>query len=248
MKPWHENDELWAEFQSVLCAEDLSKSAATEASQAAALLMVKPGAHVLDLGCGPGRHSIELARRGYRVTGVDRTTGYLDYACKRAVEAGVEIEFVLDTMLRFRRTESFDGAINLLTSFGYFENRDDDLVVLKNLHASLKPGARVVIDMASKEFLARSYTPRHWQEVANGRFWLMDRQIVPGWEKIRVRWIFVGGGEPKEFTFEHRIYSGMELAELLRQAGFTEIGVYGGLDGRAYDREANRLVVVGKKP
>ena len=80
MTPWHENDELWAELLPLLCDEAMLKAAEIEASQAAVLLGVKPGAHVLDLGCGPGRHSLELARLGYRVTGVDRTACYLAHA------------------------------------------------------------------------------------------------------------------------------------------------------------------------
>jgi SAM-dependent methyltransferase len=244
---WHENDELWAELLPVLCGEELLKAAPTEAAHAATLLQVKPGASILDLGCGPGRHSVELARLGYRVTGVDRTAAYLSHACQRALEAVVQIEFVQENMLGFRRETAFDGAINLLTSFGYFEHREEDLVVLRNVYASVKPGARFVIDMASKEFLARTYTPKHWQEVTRGRFWLAEREVLPGWEKLRAHWVFVGGGETREFTFEHRVYSGVELADLMRQAGFAEIGIYGGLDGRPYNHESNRLVIVGKK-
>jgi SAM-dependent methyltransferase len=248
MIPWHENDELWAELLPVLCGEDMLKAAATEASQAAALLQVKPGAQILDLGCGPGRHSIELARLGYRVTGVDRTTDYLSQACKRALEARVEIEFIQESMLGFKRDSAFDGAVSLFTSFGYFEERTQDLIVLQNLHASLRPGARIVLEMAGKEFLARSYTPRHWQEVSQGRYWLVDREVVPGWEKVRVHWIFVGAGKLREFNFEHRVYSGVELADLLRQAGFADVATYGSLSGQPYNRESNRLVAVGLKP
>ncbi len=247
MSAWHENDELWLELLPLLCEEGLLKAAVQEASQAAALLQAQPGTHLLDLGCGPGRHSIELARLGYRVTGVDRTACYLDYARKRAVAEGLEIEFVQENMIGFRREGAFDGALNLLTSFGYFQDRKNDLQVLDNIHASLKTGARVVIDVASKEVLARSFSQKHWQEVGKGRFWLIEREFLPGWEKMHVSWVFVGGGEPREFVFEHRIYSGLELADLMRQAGFTEISLNGGFDGRPYDLQATRLVIVGRK-
>lgn len=202
---------------------------------------------LLDLGCGPGRHSIELARLGYTMTGVDRTACYLDHARERALTEGLDIEFVQESMLRFVREHAFDGAINLLTSFGYFEDPADDLRVLKNILGSLKAGARVVLDVAGKEFLARSNVRKHWQEVGKGRYWLMDREVLPGWGKMRAHWVFVGNGELSEFLFEHRLYSAQELADLMKQAGFADILIYGGLDGRPYDLKATRLVVVGRK-
>jgi SAM-dependent methyltransferase len=245
--PWHENDELWAELLPLLCGEGMAKAAKTEACQATALLGIKPGDHVLDLGCGPGRHSLELARLGYRVTGVDRTAQYLAHARQRGAGAGLEIEWVQASMLDFERKAAFDGAVNLLTSFGYFEERGEDLRMLRNVHASLKPGARMVIDVVGKEALPRQFVPRRWQEVKPGRFWLIECQVVPGWGKLKVRWIFIGDGEPREFAFEHQLYSAMELSEIMKQAGFVEIGTYGGLDKRPYDLEATRLVMVGRK-
>jgi len=246
MIPWHENDALWEEIRPALTGEALLKAAADEARQAAALLRIQPGARVLDMGCGPGRHTIEMARLGYRVTGVDRTASYLEEARKRLVEAGVEAELVRDTMLTFRRGEAFDGAISLLSSFGYFEDLEDDLRALRNIHFSLRPGARVVLDVMGKEILARSFIPRHWQELEAGRFWMQEREVLPGWEKMRHHWIFAGGGPRVEFEFEHRIYCGADLARLMMEAGFTT-EIYGGLDGSSYDRDATRLVAVGRK-
>lgn len=247
MTPWHENDELWAELDAALTDESALKGAAGEARQAAALLRVEPGAQLLDLGCGPGRHTLELARLGFRVTGVDRTALYLEHARARARAVGVEIELVRESMLGFRRDLAFDGAISLLSSFGYFEERNDDLKVLRNVLASLKPGARMAVDVAGKEILARSFVPRYWQELKGGRFWLQEREMLAGWGRMRNHWVFVGGGERKEFVFEHGIYSGVELADLMREAGFSEACLHGGLDGRPYDREAARLVAVGRK-
>jgi SAM-dependent methyltransferase len=247
MAPWHENDALWAEFLPVLDSEAFRKDASGQAQQAAALLKVAPGTHLLDLGCGPGRHSVALARLGYRVTGVDRSITYLAHAKERASEAGVQLEFVQDSMIRFRREATFDGAINLFSSFGYFENRVDDLQVMRNLCASLKSGARAVVDLAGKEFLAGRYCTKDWHALDGGRFWLESREVLPGWERLRVQWTFVGGGETRDFLVEIRIYSGVELREMMLQAGFAEVELLGGLDGRPYDRESARLVAVGRK-
>lgn len=248
MGAWHDDDALWAELQGALTDAGLIRAAEEEARQAATMLQVRPDAHLLDLGCGPGRHSLAFARLGYRVTGVDRTAGYLEAARSRSAAEGLAIEWVRADMLAFRRESAFDGAANLLSSFGYFEDRHDDLRVLRNIQFSLKPGARAMVDVVGKEILARVFVPRYWQELGKGRFWLQEREVLPAWERIRNHWLFVGAGETRAFTFEHRIYSANELAELMREAGFGEVEVHGGFDGRAYDREAARLIAVGRKP
>lgn len=247
MTPWYEDDEFWAELQPWLTSDVMIEAAVEDSKQAAALLRVDPPARLLDLGCGPGRHSVALARLGFRVTGVDRTTRYLNSARDRASTAAVDIEFVQASILEFRRSDAFDGAVSLLSSFGYFADRDDDLRVLQNIYASLKPGAAAAVDLMGKEIIGRIFQPTDWQELPNGRCWLQKREVLPGWEKMRIHWIFMGAGDRKEFTFEHRIYSGIELAEMMRRAGFSQAAIYGGLDGRPYDRAATRLVVVGTK-
>jgi SAM-dependent methyltransferase len=247
MIPRHENDALWTELLPMLDSDEFRKAAPGQAQQAAALMRVEPGAHLLDLACGPGRHSVALSRLGYRVTGVDRNASYLTRAKERASDAMVQPEFIQDNMLRFQREGTFDGAINLFSSFGYFENRVEDVQVMRNICASIKPGARAVVDLAGKEFLARQYATKDWHALGGGRFWLECREVLPGWEKLRAQWMFVGSGEPKDFVVEIRVYSGAELQEVMLQAGFAEVEILGGLDGRPYDREAARLVAVGRK-
>ncbi len=247
-QPWYEDDRFWESLEPQLFDPARQQAAVGDVEHAIMLLQVKPGAEILDLCCGPGRHSVEFARLGYRATGVDRTARYLDRARARASEHHVSAEFVLEDMRRFRRPEAFDGAVNLFTSFGYFEDPEDDRRVLRNLHASLRPGARLVMDMAGKEWLAKIYTPKDWVENPDGSLMLFDREVLPGWTLVRNRWIWIRGAERTEFNFTHRIYSGAELAALLASEGFAVEGIYGSLDGKPYDRNAERLVAVAVKP
>ncbi len=246
MRPWHEDDRFWAVLESQLFDEEKKKAAIEEAGRVVRLLGLEPGAEILDLCCGPGRHSVELAKHGFRVTGVDRTSRYLEKARAYAAEQGVAVEFVQGDMRTFRRPAAFDGAVNLYTSFGYFEDPEEDRRVLRNLRESLRPGARLVMDMAGKEILARIYTPKDWLEYPDGSLLLFEREVMPGWSLLRNRWISLRGGERTEFHFTHRVYSAAELEGLLKGEGFTVEGVYGGLDGRPYDREALRLVAVAR--
>ena len=98
---------------------------------------------MLDLCCGPGRFSIELAKRGFRVTGVDRTRFLLGKAKSREKKAGVKVEWVESDMRDFVRPGAFDLALSMFTSFGYFDDKADDLRVLRQVCESLKPGGEI---------------------------------------------------------------------------------------------------------
>ena len=221
---------------------------ASEIRELAERAGVAPGVSVLDLCCGPGRYSVELAKMGYQVTGVDRTRPYLDKARDLAATYNASVEFVEDDMRHFVRPAAFDAALSLFTSFGYFEDPEDDRRVLRNLCASLRPGGRLAVDVTGKETLARIYTPRDWMEFADGALLLFDREVEPGWNTVWNRWLFLKGGDKFEFKFTHRIYSSDSLARELTDAGFIVEGIYGGLDGSPYNREAKRLVAVAAKP
>ncbi|MGA2326476.1 MAG: methyltransferase domain-containing protein [Bryobacteraceae bacterium] len=247
MHPWHEDDEFWAALEAQLFDEARLQVAAAEVTHATGLLGLGAGARVLDLCCGLGRHSLELARWGCEVTGVDRTALYLGRARELAAAENLPIEFIQADMRAFRREGAFDGAISLFTSFGYFENPDEDLQVLRNLHASLRPGGRLAMQMAGKEVLARCFAPKDWIEYPDGSYFLVEREVAASWSGIHNRWIVIRGAERKVFDFTHRIYSAAELKGVLGEAGFSAVDVLGDLDGRPYDREAKCLVAVAAK-
>ncbi len=247
MTDWHEQDEFWDAFGGAMFDAAAWEAATEQVAQIETLLALEPGGRVLDLCCGPGRHTLELARRGYRVTGVDRTRHFLDACAERAAEEGLDVELVEEDMRAFRRPDSFDVAINLLTSFGYFRDPADDRRVTANLFDSVVPGGRFVIDMMGKENLARIFQARDWREL-DGEFFLYERRIEDGWSWIENRWVRISGAERQEYTVGHRLYAGTELMRLFEDAGFVEVEALGDLDGRPYDTEAKRLVVTGRKP
>jgi SAM-dependent methyltransferase len=210
------------------------------------LLALESGQHVCDLCCGIGRHSLELAHRGFRVTAVDRTEQYLDEARRQAETAGLEIEFVQDDMRHFCRREAFDAVLNMFTSFGYFDAQADDRRTVENAYRSLKPGGTLLVEVIGKEIVARIFQPRDWQDTSDGIV-LYERKVVDDWSRIENRWILVRDGRQHEWGFQHRIYAATELSGLLTDCGFTRVEAYGDLNGAAYDEKAERLVVVGYK-
>jgi SAM-dependent methyltransferase len=246
MTEWYEQDSFWERFAPCIFSRDQWDNGPPEAERLQHILQLPGGARVLDLCCGPGRHSVPLAKQGYRVTGVDRTASFLEQAREYAAEEGVEPELVKADMREFVRSASFDAAINMYTSFGYFRDQADDRKVATHLYESLVPGGVLLIDMSSKEIIARVFRERDWHE-KDGVIYLEERKLDPGWGWMSNHWTVIAGRERFEATLSHRLYSGTELAALLRDAGFKEVALYGDLFGSPYDQNAKRLVAVARR-
>lgn len=248
MSNWHEDDAFWEEMGFVMFSPLRWEEASRDVEHAVRLLELPSGATVLDLPCGPGRHALEFARRGFRVTGVDRTAAYLAEARRRAEDSSLSVELIEADMREFRREAAYDVIVNLLTSFGYFEDPAEDRRVAENFFACLKPGGRLLMDLMGKEVLARIFQPRDWSEEDDGALVLQERKVRPGWEWIDVRWIVMRGTRRSERRFGHRLYSATELVALLNDVGFDPISVCGSFEGAPYDHQAKRLVVLAHKP
>src|SRR5262245_53776900 len=249
MGRWHEQDAFWEAVAPFLFPDvRFGSTARQEVDQLVGLLGVGPGARVLDLCCGPGRHALELARRGFAVTAVDRTAAFLERGRRRADAEGLAVEWVHADMRGFRRGGAFDAAINFFTAFGIAEDEEADWRVVRNLCASLRPGGRLVMELAGKEVIARDFRERTWRVGPDGTsFLLEERRVRPGWVWLENRWVLFDAAGRREFDWLLRMYSGVELDALLRRAGFTAVDLYGSLAGTPYDREARRLVAVARK-
>ena len=243
MPDWFADESFWAEIYPFEFPLPVLDAGVAQVDKAIALSGVR-GGDALDLGCGPGRHAIPLARRGFRVTAVDLSPFHLAKARARAEAARVAIEFVQSDMRAFVRADAFDLAVSLFTSFGYFEDPLDDLRVLRHVHQSLRPGGVLVMDVTSKERLARVLHPTLSQRAVDGALLVQRHQIVEDWTRVRNEWTVVRDGRARTFEFLLRIYSGQELRALLGAVGFATVTLYGSLDGRPYDLEAERLVAV----
>ncbi|MGB3715610.1 MAG: methyltransferase domain-containing protein [Candidatus Promineifilaceae bacterium] len=243
---WHQDDEFWTEMAPFIFGQDAWEISPEQLSRALELMKIESVGSILDLACGPGRHSLELARRGFQVTGVDRTDAYLDEARNRAKNEDLVIEFVQEDMRRFVRPDAYDGALSMFTSFGYFELPSDNQQVLLNVYHSLKEGSAFFMDMVGREILARNFQSRDWREV-EGTLLLEDRLIERNWTIMRNRRILIKDNKRTEFMITHWLYSGAELIELLKESGFKSVELYGDLDGSPYDHEAKRLLAVARK-
>jgi SAM-dependent methyltransferase len=246
MAEWFNNDEFWARFEDHMFTPARLEAAGAEVDHFIALFDVHPPAAILDLGCGPGRHTLEFARRGFKVTGVDRTRRYLEKARAAAKAEGLAVEFVESDMRNFVRPHTFDATINFFTAFGYFDDPGDDLKVARNLYTSLKPAGRLLIDVNGKEIIAAKYQPRGWDRHGE-TIVLEERRVFDGWKRLETKWTMIRATERYEASVILRLYSGAELESVLSQAGFTRVELYGRLSGAPYDQNAERLIAVATK-
>jgi len=246
---WYEDDVFWETMERFFFSHfRTGDMAEQEIVQIGRLVPLPLGAAILDLGCGPGRLSLPLARRGFAVTGVDRTVRYLERARAAATAEHLDVEFVEEDMRRFSRAGGFDAVINLFSTFGYFELREDDDRVLQQAFASLKPGGVIVMEMLGKEQIARDYQERIWYPSTDGDEYLLEHhEVLDGFRGIVNTWTVVRDGAHHVFEVTVRLYSGVELEDALRRAGFRQVRLYGSLDGIPYDHEAERLVAVAEK-
>jgi SAM-dependent methyltransferase len=242
---WYEDDELWSGFSEVVFSARRAAQAA-EAVVSSPLLRFPDGARVLDQCCGPALFTVPFAREGYTVTGIDLSPVMLSRAEKTCAEAGVAVELIQADMSEFVRQGGFDAVVNLYTSFGYFDEPAQNLLVLRNAYDSLAPGGTLVVDLLGKEPYAKWAGETKVVDIENGKVFMSDT-ILDDWTRYRTDWTLVRGDTARHTSLTMYAYSGAELRGLFEQAGFTGVECFGDFDGRPYDNHATRLIVRGTR-
>ncbi len=245
-RPWWEGY-FGADYSVLYPDKDLASGEA-EAPRIAAALALAPGARVVDLGCGNGRHVVALARRGYDVTGVDFSAALLQQATAAREAAGVRCEFRLADLrnLPIETLPPFDAAISIFTSFGFFSEEENEAVA-RGMAACLVPGGRVLLDLANRARLEAAHGQRVWHRRPGG--YLLDEYFYDAdSHRFRGNRILVRGGVERRYAFEHRAYSEPEIRAVLRKVGLRVVAVYGSLDRTPFNPRSPRMVVLAEKP
>ncbi len=213
------------------------------------LLSLSKGMKLLDLCCGQGTYSLEIAKQGFHVTGVDFTKSYIEKAKKMSLESSVSIEYIQDDMRTFCRKEYFDRIINIGTSFGQFENKKEDYNVLRNIYLSLVSNGIVLMEMMGKEIMENNFKPISQYDypeigctMVMERKWAEDKNMLNRYcilkENNRVKY---------SFDISHRIYSFIELSRILKEIGFSKVDVFGDYNGNDYNERSKTMVICAKK-
>ena len=226
--------------------EERDAQAEVDALGAARLAGLEPGADVLDVPCGFGRHTLALARAGFRVVGVDRAQSLLEEARRRAGNA----RWPKLTRADYRElpfaADSFDGALNLFTSLGYLGD-EEDVKALAAIRRVLRPGARLVLEMLHRDRLIAVWSDNDWRLLGEGRLLLEQRTFDPVTGVSQSTQTLIDGrGERETRTFSVRVYTATELLRMLERAGYADLKAYGSFAGDPFGTRT-RLVMVATR-
>jgi SAM-dependent methyltransferase len=208
------------------------------------LSMTRP-MHVLDLGCGHGRHTNELARRGHRAVGVDLVEGFVDLARNEALRDGLSSEFHHGDMGAFEADGVFDRVVCLFDAFGFFDDAHA-LATLRNVHRALVPDGRFFLDLRTREWMLR-VPPVNVVDKGNGDLMIDRNHFDLETGRFVDRRTTVRGGRTREVAFSVRLYSFTEIRFVLETLGFAVEAAYGGFDGSPLSVQRSRTLVVARK-
>jgi SAM-dependent methyltransferase len=230
-------------FETVLTPE----RTAQEVAGVIAMLDLWPGARILDLCCGQGRHAVPLARAGYHVTGLDRSPYLLGQAQQAARKTGVPVEWVRGDMRWLPWRERFDFCISLFTAFGYFQDDAENQQVLHQVCNVLKPGGIFFLDVSNRDYYLLRLWPFSWRRHGQAII-LEETRFDPVTCHFTMTFTWVEGERMESLTHSVRHYTAPELTDMLRRAGMLPMAVYGDFDGRKLDLDSKRLIVLAQKP
>ena len=221
---------------------------AAEVEGIVARLGLAPGARVLDLACGQGRHAIPLAERGFTVTGFDLSAECLARARAEGARRGTGVRWVRGDMRALPFEAEFDAVINVYTAFGYFADEADDLETLRRVRRALVPGGRFLLETLHRDALPARFRPRveyttsNGTQVARDYVWDLARDVIE--DRVAV---LRPDGRRAEYATRLRMRTLRELLALLRAAGLDPLAWYGGLAGEPLQLDSRRLVLVSRR-
>lgn len=194
------------------------------------------GATILDVGCGLGLHAVELTRRGYVVVGLDLSLPMLSRAADEAQEHRFKINFLHADMREMSFEGAFDAVLCWGTTFGYFEDESNRLVV-ERLHNALKPGGLLMLDVVNRDYVIKGQPNLLWFE-GDGCVVMEETHINYITSRLVVkRNVILDDGRQRDARYSVRLYALHELGQILHQQGFRVVEVSG--------REAHPGVYLG---
>lgn len=205
-------------------------------------LALEPGARILDVPCGNGRLSLDLAARGYTGTGVDLAEEYI----QQARQSRADWTWLCADMRQLPREPAFDAAFCWGNSFGYLDH-EGTRAFLAAVSAALKPGARFALESgAVAECLLPSFQPRQWYPVGD-ILMLADRRYVAAESRLDINYTFIRDGKLDTRPASQCVYTAAEVQRLLAEAGLETETLYSSAAGEPFQFSSPRMILVARK-
>jgi SAM-dependent methyltransferase len=247
-REWWESDVFDLQLAEVLFDSPRLKLAKTEVKNLIRLSRLKKGGMVLDAACGVGRHSLDFARLGYEVCGVDASPAYVAQARRMAKKEGLKKARFEKGELRdlYRFQNSCDLVINLYNSFGYYASERDNLEALSQMASALKPGGSLVLDLIPRESIEVNFKERDWRPTAGGGYLMEKRTWAGQGRRLLNEWILALDGHLREIHWDLRLYSVDELKAMFRRLGLRHLRAMRDFKGNPW-KLGWPLVLIGQK-
>ncbi|MFQ5708405.1 MAG: methyltransferase domain-containing protein [bacterium] len=201
---------------------------------------------ILDLGCGSGRHALELTRRGHHITCLDLSSVLLRLAREKSGGDDCCIRFVQADMRYIPFSNAFDVILSFFTTFGYFRKDSENLQTLVSIQEALTPGGKFLQDYLNKTFVVENLIPFDSRQ-ANGFEIIQERRYNRSEERIEKKITLKENGKTREYFESVRLYTLEEMKQLLRQTKLNLECTFGDFDGSPFTKESPRLILVGRK-
>jgi len=210
-------------------------------------LELKKREWILDLACGKGRHSLELARRGFsRVTGLDYTEDYLKKAREIKEAENLNVRLVQGDMRDIPFDAEFDAAYNYFTSFGFFADEKDNEKVIASVAKALKPGGRFLLETINRDQMIRNFFKLGWYE-REGEYVLKRFEIDLETSTLVSEWTYLRGKRKTVRQVRIRMYSLHEMITMLRRNGLEFVSAWGNKEKELLTWDHHRMIVLAKK-
>lgn len=203
---------------------------------------------VLDMGCGSGRHALLMAKKGYRVTGVDLSPLSIANAREKIKNTGIDnITFEIGDM-RSYQGGPFDLVCSFFTSFGYFESDHENIRVMKNLISNMKTGGRLIMDFLNASYVRNTLRPSEKKSLSGSNCRII-RKIENDMVVKSITFRHHSDGREEHFQERVKLYGREWFEPLFKKEGLTDIRFKGDYDGSPFDAETSpRLLMTAKKP
>ena len=217
-------------------------------------LELSGGESILDLACGYGRHSLELARRGYKVTGVDITRDYIEDAEKNAAMENLDIKFICSDIRDINYKNCFDVVLNMADgAVGYFENDDENIKTFKVISEALKPKGKSILAVCSQEHAVLHFPKRNWEIGEKGislpqfEYDEQTKRMLYGGFGIKFGEVAKPPGNIEAHS-STRLYSFSEITNIFDMLGVDTQSCYGDYDINVpYSDKNLQMVIVSQK-
>lgn len=193
---------------------------------------------IADLACGKGRHSIYLNQQGYKLTGIDLSPESISYASQFENE---RLKFQVGDLRQLDFSNRFDLALNLFTSFGYFDSMDVNLQCLRSIKNCLKPGGRLLIDFLNADWVKRVIVPYH-EKTEEGILFKISKKIAEG--KVIKDIEFEAEGKTYHFQEKVQLLSQQDFRNLLSASGFKLVIEWGDYNLENFNPEKSERYIL----